>query len=60
MEAQKLAFEKQKWEAQLRKEEAQLRMRRLIEKREGLRERTNYEKKRLREKINCVERRING
>ena len=65
VEAQKLAFEKQKWESEredeLRREEAQLRReevereeRRVEREEKRLRERKNYEKKRL----NYVEKRL--
>ena len=76
VEAQKLAFEKQTWEAEredkLRKEEAERERincagkmlnyveKRLREKRERLRERKNYERKRLRDKRDCVKKKQNN
>ena len=59
VEAQKLAFEKQRWEAKrefkLRREEAQLR-REEVDREER---RVEREEKRLREKKNCVKKRLN-
>ena len=55
VEAQKLAFEKQRWRL---REKINYAEKRLREKRERLRERKNYEKKRLREKLNYVKKRL--
>ena len=65
VEAQKLAFEKQRWEAERERincVEKRLKYveKRLREKRERLREKINYVEKRLRENINYVKKKLNS
>jgi len=64
VEAQKLAFEKQRWEAEredkLRREEAERDEKLRKEEAKLRREEVEREEKRLREKINCVEKKQNN